>query len=345
MTKNKKVALAMSGGVDSSVAAILLQEAGYEVIGITLTLWGSSTAEQDAKKVADILKIPHHTIDMAEYFEQIVIKNFIQEYTLGHTPNPCIVCNKNIKFGKLFTYAEELGADYFATGHYVDKTLGADGNYYLQIASDEKKDQSYVLYTLNQKILEKVLFPLANYDKTTIREIASKYNLPVFNKPDSQEICFIPDNDYRSFLQQRSPEMKIKKGHFVDCTGKILGVHQGIINYTVGQRKGLGIAHGRPLYVLEINVAKNEIVLGDREALTRKTFLVKDAIFVNGENLTAPQKVLVKIRYGNNWREGVIRPAGEFVEVCFDNLSQAVTPGQSAVFYQDKKVIGGGIII
>lgn len=345
MIMNKKVALAMSGGVDSSVAAILLQAAGYEVIGITLRLWGSAPAEQDAKKVADILKIPHYVMDMTEEFEQIVIGNFVQEYASGHTPNPCIVCNKNIKFGKLFAYAEELGADYLATGHYANKVLAADGKYYLQVASDEKKDQSYVLYTLSQKVLQKVLFPLANYNKTTIREIANKNNLPVFNKPDSQEICFIPDNNYRAFLKQHSPETKIKKGHFVNRAGKILGVHQGIMNYTVGQRKGLGIAYGRPLYVLEINTARNEIVLGDREELTRTNFLVKDVVFTNEEILTAPKNVLVKIRYGNNWRAGTIIPAGEFVEVCFDNTAQAVTPGQSAVFYQDKKVIGGGIII
>lgn len=354
MQNDKIVAIAMSGGVDSSVAAALLLQKGYKVIGITMRLWVDkranismeqlSSAEKDAATVAKILGIEHHIIDFDDLFRQSVVQYFLNEYKEGRTPNPCVFCNKKVKFGALYDKARELGADYLATGHYASIIEDADGFRRVAMAKSVAKDQSYVLYHLNQEQLNHVMFPLGDYDKEQVRELAKEFNLPVFNKKDSQDICFIPDNDYHRFLNQFFHE---KTGNIINSKGQILGKHHGVSHYTIGQRKGLGIAAATPLYVIEINAEKKLIVLADAEESLRDGMIVNDAIFSDGLPLKEKKVVKVKIRYNAKPVEAVIEPdiIENQVKVNLKLPLRGIAPGQAAVFYENDYCIGGGTIL
>lgn len=354
MLNNKTVAIAMSGGVDSSVAAALLLQKGYKVIGITMRLWVDkqanvpmeqlASAERDAAIVADLLGIEHHILDFNDFFRQSVVQYFLSEYKAGRTPNPCVFCNKMVKFGALYDKARELGADYLATGHYARIIEDASGYKRVAMARNIVKDQSYVLYHLNQEQLNHVMFPLGDYDKVQVRELAKNFNLPVFNKKDSQDICFIPDNDYHRFLNAFSHE---KSGNIINTKGQILGKHHGISHYTIGQRKGLGIAAATPLYVVEIDAEKNVIVLADAEESLRDCMIVSDVVFSDGLCLKAKRAVKVKIRYNAKPVDAFIEPdiiEGQ-VKVTFKQPLRGIAPGQAAVFYENDYCLGGGTII
>lgn len=352
----EKVVIGMSGGVDSSVAAYLLKKQGYDVIGITMQVWQddeyyknmesgccSLSAVDDARMVAYDLGIPYYVIDFKHPFKAKVIDYFIDEYMKGRTPNPCIACNKFLKFDELLKKALELGASYVATGHYatVDKI---NYRYVLRKSEDDRKDQTYALYSLNQYQLAHTLMPCGEYKKTEIREIAKKIGLSVHNKKDSEEICFIPDNNHGAYIN-RQVKGKIKSGNFVDKNGKILGKHKGITYYTIGQRKGLGIAFGTPMYVVDINPLENTVVLGCEEDIFKKEFIIKDVNFMPFEILEEPLEVKCKIRYSAKPKSAVISPYGNGeVKVAFHEKERAITKGQSAVFYKGDIMVGGGTI-
>ena len=314
--KKRRVLLGMSGGVDSSVSALLLKNEGYEVIGVTLSL-SNYTDAKDAKEVCDKIGIEHISIDMQESFKKYVISNFIDCYSKALTPNPCIECNRKLKFGEMYKKAKELNCDFLATGHYAK--IEYDNNYnqfVLRKCLNENKDQSYVLYTMKEEILDKVLFPLGNFkSKEEIRKIAKENNLVnVANKPDSEDICFIPDGNYKKFLENNG-DIKPKPGNIVMNDGTILGKHNGLYNYTIGQRKGMGISYKEPLFVIGFNVRKNELIVG-----TMKEAFKKEAIITL--NVINEDKI----------------------KINFEEPEKSLTPGQSAVFYLDDVVVGGGII-
>lgn len=341
----EKVVVGMSGGVDSSVAALLLKEQGYEVIGVTLKVWKDDQKEaiEDAKKVADALGIEHRVLDVKENFKCKVVDYFTNEYLSGKTPNPCVVCNKEIKFGDLLRYALGIGANFVATGHYA--RIEKDGDRFLLKKSKSlSKDQTYPLYHLTQKQLAHVILPLADYEKSEVREIAKKAGLKVADKGDSQDICFVKNNDYAGFIEQETG-VKAKAGDFVDQTKKILGKHSGVYHYTIGQRKGLGIAVGKPIFVSKIDTNTNEITLGDEENILSKSLIAEDINFIPFDKLEKPLKVKAKIRYGNKEAEATISPLKDGkVRVDFVEPQRAITTGQSVVFYQDDLVVGGGVI-
>lgn len=348
----KRVLLGMSGGVDSSVAAYLLQKEGYEVVGATMDLWdfkneSKDTSIEDAKAVCKRLNIDHYVLDFKDDFKGQVVDNFIDEYFEGKTPNPCVFCNKTIKFGLLFDKAKDLGCDYVATGHYALVEFNeTSGKYEIRKASSDSKDQTYVLYNLNQEKLAKTLFPIGRYDKNTIRQIAKEIGLEVHNKPDSQDICFIPDHDYEGFLKENSNK-KIEAGNFVDKSGKILGKHKGIISYTIGQRKGLGITFGRPTYVIDINGQDKSIVLGDNDDLFKTSLTARDVNFVEWtqEEVSGPIGVYAKVRYAAKPAKAEVTYIGQgLVRVDFEEPQRAITSGQSVVFYSEDRLLGGGII-
>ena len=347
MMKNlkKKVVVAMSGGVDSSLAAALLKEEGYNVLGVTIHHYEGNENLESVEQVAQKLKIPWHVLDFTKEFKNIVIDYFCQEYLTGRTPNPCVVCNLKIKFGLLLEKAKSLGADYLATGHYAIKKYDQKSKkYLLKRGVDENKDQSYFLYRLNQEILPCVLFPLGKFKKSQTREVAKKYGLKNYKKEESQEICFIQDDNYRKFLTQHIKDT-IKPGKFIDKEGKILGEHQGIPFYTIGQRKRLGVSLNKRRYVTEINPQQNVITLSDDKDLYRDKLLVKDLNFISGDKLSKSIKAEVKIRYNSKKSSAMISPCHEDkVLINFEKPQRAITPGQSAVFYQGDVVIGGGII-
>lgn len=357
----KRVLVAMSGGVDSSVTAALLKEQGYEVIGVTFHLWGENkdlrnlrsccglASVEDACRVAHKIEIPHLVVNMVDFFTQTVVANFINEYARGRTPNPCIRCNEFVKFGVFLKVAEKLGADFVATGHYARIVKGDDGLYHLLKAVDREKDQSYVLYVLNQSIMAKILLPLGNYTKPQVREIAKRLGLPVHDKPESQEICFVDTGDYRDFLKKMKPDL-IKPGPIVTEDGKVIGTHMGVAFYTIGQRHGLGISNpsGEPLYVVKIDAETNTIVVGRRESVLTKEAVVEAVNWVGGEPPKESIRSRVKHRYrspeGLAWVEPIDKNK---VKVIWDEPQWAVTPGQSAVFYDaevGEEVLGGGII-
>jgi len=325
---NKKVIVALSGGVDSAVAAALLKKQGYQVAGVFLKLWPSFN-EKQAQRVAKKLGIEFRVLNLRKEFKKKVVDYFLKNYKLGLTPNPCVVCNKEIKFGLLF---KEIKADYIATGHYARFQRGK-----LLMAKDKNKDQSYFLWKLNQKILRRALFPIGDYAKSEVRKLARKFKLPVLDVPESQEICFIQTN-IADFLKKY---LKTKSGRIVDREGRVLGEHQGLWFYTIGERKGIGIAGG-PYYVLDKDVKKNILVVTKNENdLYKKALIVKNINWISGKCPRFPLKIKAKIRYRHNPAPAVIQRN----RIIFDKPQRAITPGQSVVFYRGQELLGGGIII
>ena len=349
----KKVLLGMSGGVDSAVSAILLQKQGYEVYGITLKLWenlqenGETDIAQDAKKVCNQLGIQHYVLDGKELFQKHVIQDFICQYKNCRTPNPCIECNKYLKFGYMYEKAKELGIDYIATGHYAKTEYSEKyGRDVIKKAENIAKDQSYVLYNIPKELVSKVVFPLANMkSKEEIRQIAREHGLEVAGKPDSEDICFIPDGDYKRFLEKNS-DLEAKEGNIVNQEGEILGKHQGLYRYTIGQRKGLGIAYSEPLFVIGFQPEKNELIVGTEKEIYQKEMLVNHINFLLIDKLEEQMRVMVKTRYSSREYFATIEMLKEdTIKVIFDEQVARITPGQSAVFYIDDIVLGGGKII
>jgi tRNA-specific 2-thiouridylase len=352
-----RVVLAMSGGVDSSVAAFLLKEQGYDVIGLFMRTGVHAEEDAapahkkgccsaldagDARRVADRLDMPFYALDFEEDFERI-IDYFTDEYLAGRTPNPCVVCNNWLKFGKLWAYGEQLQADFIATGHYA-RVVSQDGKHELHRAVDLEKDQSYVLYGIRRGILPRLLFPIGGYRKDEIRSIARIAGLPVADKPDSVEICFVPDNDHGALIRRRRPGLATI-GNFVDTAGNVLAPHEGIENYTIGQRKGLNYAAGERRYVLEIIPGTNEVVLGDREELLASGLTASGVNWLLDDPPSAPLSCQVKIRYRHTAAPAALTATADGgARVEFAKPQSAVTPGQAVVFYDYDRVLGGGWI-
>jgi tRNA-specific 2-thiouridylase len=378
--KRQRVVCGMSGGVDSSATAALLLEQGYDVIGITLKLWPQDCVNRaedkccgpqavtDARSVCHKLDIPYYLIDEAAEFQKHVIQYFADEYKAGRTPNPCVMCNQNLKFGRLIDRADQLGADFIATGHFarVERAIGAPasgtaifkeglnapcseagapGRYLLKRGRDLKKDQSYFLFSLRQDQLARAMFPLGEKTKSDTREVARQCQLKTADKEESMEICFVPDNNYGGFLQSANLVQK-HRGEIVDLHGHVLGHHDGIEFYTIGQRKGLGITTPKPVYVVELDVENNRVVVGDESALDRDEFTVERCNWHPFDQLTEPLEVTAKIRYNHPGTAATVTPMGQGrARIKLHTPQRAITPGQAAVFYQDDLVVGGGWIM
>ncbi|MDL2301249.1 tRNA 2-thiouridine(34) synthase MnmA [Lachnospiraceae bacterium OttesenSCG-928-D06] len=356
----KTVIVGMSGGVDSSVAAYLLKEEGYHVVGVTMQIWQDEleaikqenggccglSAVDDARMVAECLDIPYYVMNFKQEFKENVMDYFVAAYLKGETPNPCIACNRYVKWESLLKRSMEIGGDYIATGHYAQIRKLDNGRYAICNSVTSKKDQTYALFNLTQEQLSKTRMPVGAYTKEEIREIAIREKLPIAKKPDSQDICFIPDHDYAGFIERESGENTMGPGDFVDKNGIVLGRHKGIIHYTVGQRKGLNLALGHPVFVSEIRPEKNEVVIGEEEDILSKTVLCDNVTFMAIEDLKEPKRVFAKIRYNHKGDYCIIEKIGENKVLCtFDQPVRAASPGQSVVFYEEDYVVGGGRII
>ncbi|HXF86251.1 MAG TPA: tRNA 2-thiouridine(34) synthase MnmA [Anaerolineales bacterium] len=352
-----KVVVAMSGGVDSSVAAALLKEQGYEVIGMMLRLWSEPGKEDSnrcctpdsmaqARRVAALLGIPFYVIDAKNVFRETVVEYFLEGYARGETPNPCLLCNRKIRWTFLLEHALAVGAEYMATGHYARIRKGERGKFELLRAVDRSKDQSYVLHVLKQEQLEHALFPVGDYTKAEIRALAERYGLPTASRKDSQDLCFLAGEDYRNFIRRNAAEI-LKPGEIVTREGKVIGRHTGLANYTIGQRKGLGIASPVPLYVIAKDAVRNALVVGTQEELGSRELMARQVNWVSGEAPREPFRAEVKIRYTAREAEAWVEPMenGEQVRVRFDAPQRDITAGQAAVFYQGDIVLGGGIIV
>jgi len=330
----------MSGGVDSSLAAALLKQAGYEVSGIHMKLWSDHDPSTSLEHTCHLLDIPLHKLNPETEFQRLVIDYFCREYSLGRTPNPCIVCNQHIKFGLLLDRVLEMGADYLATGHYARVERSTEG-YRLLKAIDLAKDQSYFLYTLGHRELQYLLLPIGNLRKVEVRRLAAELGLPASSRHDSQDVCFIPDNDYRSFIAKHIP---LNPGDIVDTEGRVLGRHDGLPQYTVGQRQGLGLASNERLYVLKLDTAGNRLVVGTKGQLLSNTLFASKLSWVSGEAPKEPISITAKIRYKSPEVAVILHLRDGVAEVNFHQPQRAITPGQAIVFYQGEAVLGGGII-
>jgi tRNA-specific 2-thiouridylase len=361
MSRKGKVLVAMSGGIDSTITALMLHDQGYEVIGITMKTWdyatsGSSKKEtgccnldsfNDARMAAVQHGFPHFVLDIRDEFGTAVIDNFVEEYLAGRTPNPCVMCNTHIKWRALLKRADALECDFIATGHYANIQHLNNGRYFLSKGIDELKDQSYVLWGLQQDLLSRTLLPLGNFRKTEIRQMALDYGYPeLARKSESYEICFVPDNDYRGFLKKKRPalEASVEGGSFVDTNGHIIGKHRGYPFYTIGQRKGLDIALGKPVYVTAIYPEDNTVVLGEESDLAGQSLMVSGLNFMKYDSIPDGMEALTKIRYKDKGSLSNLYSEGNQVRVQFYESVKSIAPGQSAVFYEGDDVIGGGII-
>lgn len=341
---NKKALIAMSGGVDSSIAAYLMKQSGYDCVGTTMKLFDKSDAA-DAEGIAKALDMSFSVVDFSEKFREYVIDQFIYSYENGITPNPCIVCNRHLKFDELFQYAMSLGYDFIATGHYVRIRLNENtGRYELLKAVDLSKDQSYVLYSLTQQQLSHAVFPLGSLSKSEVRSIAMKQGFSNAGKKESQDICFVPDGRYTDFIEDYTGK-KYPEGNFIDTEGNVLGKHKGIIYYTVGQRKGLGLSFSQPMYVSKVDPISNTVTLAGNEALFSRTLTAHNINLISVEEISAPMRVTAKVRYSHKeqWAT-VTQPDKDTLFVEFDEPQRAITKGQSVVLYDGEIVVGGGII-
>lgn len=354
----KKVVVGMSGGVDSSVAAWLLKEQGYEVIGVTMQIWQDESevcmqenggccglsAVEDARRVASQLDIPYYVMNFKSEFKEHVIDYFVDEYTKGKTPNPCIACNRFVKWESLLHKSLALGAEYIATGHYARIIRLENGRYTLKTSVTAEKDQTYALYNLTQEQLAHTLMPVGEYEKKDVRKLAARIGLNVADKPDSQEICFIPDHNHARFIEEYQ-NRKLSEGNFVSKSGEILGRHQGIARYTIGQRKGLKLAMGKPVFVVDIRPDTNEVVIGENDDVFTDKLSIKELNLMSTDDWQGSKQVIGKIRYGHKGAPCVITRTGEDSAECiFESKQRAVTPGQAAVFYEDDHIFGGGVI-
>lgn len=362
MLNKNKVVVGMSGGVDSTVAAYQLKKMGYEVIGVNMRLWQDDFLEEahfktdggccslssveDARRVCEQMDIPFYALDFKTVFKETVVDYFIDAYKNGETPNPCIACNKYVKFEALLEKAHQLGAYYVATGHYAKVYYDESRKRYVVEKADAvEKDQTYAIYNLTQEQLKHILMPLSDFNsKDEVRQIAAQFDVQMSQKSDSQEICFVPDQDYVGFLK-RNGEFEVKSGNFIDTDGNKLGEHSGIINYTVGQRKGLGITFGKPMYVVDIDPEFNQVVLGENEAVFRTELWADQVNFILMDDIEGTYRCEAKIRYSAKPAPCTIERHDDQVKVVFDVPQRAITPGQAVVFYKDQYLVGGGTII